>query len=398
MPERKSSLILALARVFFDQASTWRLLLFTILGYAFSLAVILCTLGLMDGFSSTLKEGLRLSSGDAILTNQNGFFKINNATLEEMQLHGVKAIASVVQTEAFILHDGKSQGVLVKGIENEEMSQVTGMDFQISEGEIIVGETLAKDWRIKNGDYVSLVLASGKEGDLPQFMPLTVKHTISHGIHEKDSRLVYVELAQLRAILGIDKKMNVALLSFGTTQVKVAEVQERVDNLREVLGRPWILRPAWQEFAGLLEAVEIEKTSIAIVLQVIVLVAIFNVAAFLITLQTRKTREFFLLNALGMPRKRFFTFASSVLFTLWILSCAFAYLFVKFFNYLLLNASWLQVPGDVYVLTKLQVLLQFSDYLFVFGCALLWMVILGGLALKKMQRTSLLSGLRQEFQ
>jgi hypothetical protein len=63
-----------------------------------------------------------------------------------------------------------------------------------------------------------------------------------------------------------------------------------------------------------------------------------------------------------------------------------------------MNASWLQVPGDVYVLTKLQVLLQFSDYLFVFGCALLWMVILGGFAINKMQRTSLLSGLRQEFQ
>ncbi len=398
MPERKSSLLLALARVFFDQASTWRLLLFTILGYAFSLAVILSTLGLMDGFSTTLKEGLRLSSGDAILTNQNGFFTVNNVTLEEMQIHGVKAIASVLQTEAFILHDGKSQGVLVKGIENEEMSLVTGMNFQLGVGEVIVGETLAKDWRLKNGDEISLVLASGKEGDLPQFMPLKVKDTITHGIHEKDSRMVYVDLNHLRTTLGIKNKINVALLSFGATQVNVSEVQERVDNLREVLGRPWILKPSWQEFSGLLEAVEIEKTSIAIVLQVIVLIAVFNVAAFLITLQTRKTREFFLLNALGMPRKRFFTFASSVLLVLWFMSCGCAYLFVKFFNYLLLNASWLQVPGDVYVLTKLEVLLQLSDYLFVFGCALLWMIILGGFALKKMQRTSLLSGLRQEFQ
>ncbi|MFP5458695.1 MAG: ABC transporter permease [Bacteriovoracia bacterium] len=398
MPSKTGPLFLPLLRVFFDQASTWRLLVFTIIGYAFSLSVILSTLGLMDGFSSTLKDGLRQSAGDAIIGHQGGFFKLNEVALEELQLAGVRSVAQVLQTEAFLLSEGQSQGVLVRAVESADMRATTGLPLELSLGEIAIGKTLADDWRLKPGDFASLVLATGRDGDLPQIIPLTVKQVITHGIHEKDARFVYVTLAQLRETLKIPTKINMALVSFGGEHRDVQAVQAKVEELRAVLGRPWTVKPAWQEFAGLLEAVEIEKTSIAVVLQLIVLVAVFNVAAFLITLQSRKSREFFLLNALGMPRSRFVRLAVLVLLGLWILSCAGALVFVQLFNFLLTHAPWLRVPGDVYVLTQLQVLLSFTDYLVVFGLALLWMLVLGALALRKMRRQSLLTGLRQEFQ
>lgn len=394
----KGRLLLALGRIFFDQAATWRLMAFSIAGYAFSLAVILSTLGLMDGFESTLKQGLRLAAGDAILTHRQGFFDLSGEALEEMQVQGVRSLAGVVQSEAFALSDGKSQGVLARGVDAEEFKIVTGMSFDLPHEGIVVGQTLAQDWQLKAGDTVTLVLARGVEGELPQFVPLQVSSIVRHGIHEKDARLVYVAKTRLQEALGLGHKINVALLNFGPAFTDVHELETKIGELADAMGNPWVLKPAWQEFAGLLEAVEVEKTSIAIVLQLIVLVAVFNVAAFLVTLQARKIREFFLLRAFGLPRGRFFAFASVLLFAMWATSCAGALILVKIFNWLLANASWLQVPGDIYVLTQLQVLLSLKDYVWVFGLALVWMAILGGFAARKIRSQSLLAGLRQEFQ
>ncbi len=394
----KGSLLIALGRIFFDQAATWRLLAFSIAGYAFSLAVILSTLGLMDGFESTLKQGLRLAAGDAILTHRQGFFNPSGETLDEMQTQGVRSLAGVVQSEAFALGDGKSQGVLARGVDAAEFKAVTGMAFDLPHEGIVVGQTLAQEWQLETGDTVTLVLARGIEGELPQFLPLQVSSIVRHGIHEKDARLVYVARSRLQEALGLGEKINVALLSFGPAYADVHALEEKISELSDAMGNPWILKPAWQEFSGLLEAVEVEKTSIAIVLQLIVLVAVFNVAAFLVTLQARKIREFFLLRAFGLPRARFFAFASVLLLGLWATSCVGAMILVRVFNWLLANASWLQVPGDIYVLSQLQVLLSLKDYVWVFGLALVWMAILGGFAARKIRSQSLLAGLRQEFQ
>lgn len=394
----KGRLLLALGRIFFDQAATWRLMAFSIAGYAFSLAVILSTLGLMDGFESTLKQGLRLAAGDAILTHRQGFFELSGEVLEEMQAQGVRSVAGVVQSEAFALSDGKSQGVLARAVDAAEFKIVTGMTFDLPHEGIVVGQTLAQDWQLEAGDTVTLVLARGVEGELPQFVPLQVSSIVRHGIHEKDARLVYVAKTRLQEALGLGEKINVALLNFGPAFTDVHELEDKIGELGDAMGNPWVLKPAWQEFAGLLEAVEVEKTSIAIVLQLIVLVAVFNVAAFLVTLQARKIREFFLLRAFGLPRGRFFAFASVLLIAMWATSCIGALILVKIFNWLLANASWLQVPGDIYVLTQLQVLLSLKDYVWVFGLALVWMAILGGFAARKIRSQSLLAGLRQEFQ
>ncbi|MBY0518040.1 MAG: hypothetical protein K2P81_14120 [Bacteriovoracaceae bacterium] len=393
MPGR---LLLALGRIFFDQAATWRLLAFSIFGYAFSLAVILSTLGLMDGFEETLKNGLRLSSGDAYLTHKNGFYQLEDSVLEEMQLHGVQAVSGLVQSEAFALREGMSKGVLVRGIDPKDFGNVTGLKIPLQEQSIVLGDVLARDWKMNLGDEVTLVLAKGHEGEKPQFITLKYAGSVRHGIYEKDSRFVYMNRPELQESLGLGSKINLGLIQF--VKKSSENLEESVRSLDDSMGNPWYVKASWQEFSGLLEAVAVEKTSIAVVLQLIVVVAVFNVAAFLITLQSRKTREFFLLRAFGLPRKRFFVFASTLLLNVWLTSCVVALGLVKFFNYLLIHASWLQVPGDIYVLTQLQVKLELTDYLIVFGLALVWMIILGGFAIRKVKGQSLLTGLRQEFQ
>jgi len=157
------------------------------------------------------------------------------------------------------------------------------------------------------------------------------------------------------------------------------------------------VRAAWQEFSGILEAVAVEKASITVILQLIVVVAVFNIAAFLVTLRTRKAQEYFLLCAVGLPRQRFFAFGKTILLIVWLLSCGCAWLLVQLFNLLLAHAPGLQVPGDVYLLSRLQVILTPTDYIVVFVPAMGWIALVGWLSARKLKKQSLLTGLRQEF-
>lgn len=383
-------------RVFLDRRSTWRLLGFTVCGFAFSQAVILGTIGLMDGFENALKEGLRRTAGDAVLTSRGGFFKIDFRLEERLRQGGVVAQAAILQTEAFALSNGASRGVLLRGIKPASFSAVTSLHIQPAEG-VAVGSALAQEWNLRPGADLTLVLARGAESDIPQFLPLKVGQIVSHGMHEKDARMVYVDYDLLASSLGLVGKNNLMLLKFGSKTRTAADLERTVTTLSHELGMGWNVRSSWEEFSGILEAVQVEKTSIAVVLQLIVLVAVFNIAAFLITLRAGKAQEYFLFRAVGLPEKRFFVFGSILLTFVWGLSCVGACLLVALFDWLLAHASFLQVPGDIYIFSTLRLLLDFSDYVAVFVPALLWVALLGWLTARKLKREPLVMSLRQEF-
>lgn len=393
----KKSLLSSLTLIFFDQANIWRLMLLSVFGYAFSLSVILSTIGIMDGFEASLKSGLKLSAGDALLTSKNGFFEFSEETLQELQFHGVQKLSTLVQAEAFAVSSSQSQGVLVRGVDREEFAGVTGLDLNLeNDQDVVLGESLARRWKLSIGDDFTLMMARGGSGEAPQLLRLKLSGLVRHGIHEKDMRFVYVKKSLLQEVLGVRDRFNMALLIL--SDKSPFDLTTQIRELGFSMGTPWIIKPSWQEFASLLEAVEVEKRSIAIVLQLIVVVAVFNIAAFLVSLRSRKLREFFLIRALGMPLKKLYGFSFLLLVFLWGLSCLGAVYLVKLFDYVLQNASFLQIPGEIYVIDRLKVILSFQNYFLVFSLAFVWMMVLGGYGLLKLRKQTLISGLRMEFQ
>jgi len=61
-------------KIVLETKSSRRFLVGTIFSFAFSMSVILCTIGLMDGFELTLKQTLATANGDIKLTSSKGFF------------------------------------------------------------------------------------------------------------------------------------------------------------------------------------------------------------------------------------------------------------------------------------------------------------------------------------
>jgi ABC-type lipoprotein release transport system permease subunit len=157
------------------------------------------------------------------------------------------------------------------------------------------------------------------------------------------------------------------------------------------------VRPFWNEYDFLIEAVKVEKFSISLVLQLIVVVAIFNIIAFVIYIMEKKSQEFFFLRAVGLSLSALTRFWFISVIAIWSVSCVGAYLISLAFNWALKHVSFLQIPGEIYVLSSLDLKLDRMAYVTVYGVSLLWILVAAFIGFLRLKRRPIIQGLRQEF-
>lgn len=374
--------------------SSWRLFFAAILSFSFSIAVILSTFGLMDGFEKTLKLGLLKSNGEISITSREGFF---SDSMANQLLSKDYLLASVLQSEGFALFESISKGVLIKGIEPKEFSSVTGVGADLKANEVVLGKELALQMGVEVGDYITLTFAKGDNAysGLPTLERFRVAGIVDHEIYEKNLRFVYMLRSRLAQTLTIKNKVNLILLKRKNSRI---DIEQSVNEVEHILGLGHRVRPYWYEFSGLLEAVEVEKLSITLILQLIVVIGIFNIAAFVIFISERKSQDFFLLRVLGTGVNSLQRFWVKNMLMIWFFSCLVSIGFTQLFDWLIRNLDVFKLPGKIYVLEEIGVSLELTDYILVFGLALVWIMIMTIIAGSRVKAKSLLSGLRKEFQ
>lgn len=384
-------------KIVLETKTSKRFLLGTILSFSFSMAVILCTIGLMDGFELTLKKTLAAANGDIKLTSRKGFY-ISDSTLKESleQKEGIDQYSSVLQIESFAITPEGSKGVLIKGVFQDEFKAITGLKFKAFKNGIVVGKVFAQKYKLKIGDIVTLALASSKSRNQGAAIleDVMISDIVHHGIYEKDMRIIYMDKRQLEEILNY--KQDVTNLSI--IKIKNFEnINQALQVLRADSAEHFKFEPFWSEFKVLIDAVKIEKRSISMVLQLIVIVAVINIVAFIIFISEIKAQDFFMLRALGLSVNQIQNFWFLMLFFIWFVSSIVCVGLKELFSWLITNLPYLKIPGDIYVLSELKVILDPLDYGFVYGVSLIWILIIGFFIMRKIKSSSVLSGLRQEF-
>ena len=397
-----SNSYVSILKVVLHGRSAGKILLATIFSFTFSIAVILCTFGLMDGFDHLLKSGLRHSSGDILITSKKGFFPITENLQADLKRVKPIATAPVIQTEAFALHAGVSKGVLVRGIEPDNFSKATGLKVNLPDGGLVIGSELARALNVKPGDEIALTFGRGNESSesLPTVRMFKISGLIKHGIYQKDLRFVYLRRSDLADVLNVRDFVNLLII---TTQdpskplESLEIIQKDQHVLRRYLSSDFFVRPFWNEYSFLIEAVKVEKLSISMILQLIVVVAVFNIIAFVIYIMEKKAQDFFFLRAVGLSLKKLMQFWFISIFIMWAVACIGAHILSLVFNWSLANLAFLQIPGEIYVLSSLQIRLDTTAYLTVYLVSLLWVLMAGLFGYWRLKRRSIVQGLREEF-
>lgn len=74
-----------------------------------------------------------------------------------------------------------------------------------------------------------------------------------------------------------------------------------------------------------------------------------------------------------------------------------AYFLSLLFNWSLQNLEFLQIPGEIYVLSSLSISLDLMAYVTVYGVSLFWILLAAFIGYLRLKRRPIIQGLRQEF-
>lgn len=384
--------------LFFKDRSAKLFAVATIFGLSFSIAIILCTLGLMDGFTAKLKEALNEGHGEVVITSQKGFFYPNSSDFKNLGELGVETTSYMIKTQSFAINKDVGKAVIVIGV-NETFSEINPNFAPPKSGEVVIGKTLAKELKIEERDSLALTFSSGRSGEkyLPNTVALKVRKITSFKIHNFDERFVYANLGDIQNFLGVDGRVNMAKLKLKEELTHPQKVESVVDELRSIFFFEYRITPYWSEFSTYIRAVEFEKYMISIVLSIVVVIAAFNCLAFIIYSKEKKAQEVFLLYSIGLSPRKFKRLWLIQNTFIWLISFVFAMGFVQVFGHALMTWDMFALPSDVYYLGRIEIELGLKDILFVMGISFTFIYSLTYLVLKRLDAKSLAHGLREEF-
>ncbi len=386
----------------FLDSTTKKFLLGVWIGLAFSIAVILSTVGIMDGFERALRQGLKKSSGDVSMQSRNGFFHVSNLLKEELKNSNITQYSPLIQTESFMIFNDESRGVVIKAI-GPEYGKIVNLPLNISPQSAIIGSEIARINKIAVGDEIVLAFGSGgaEFKGMPALHRFKVENIVTHGVFQKDARIIYIRLADIQAIQRLSTRVNMIALNVTPTAKNAGDdlkdIEEKIVDLRLRFEPDFYFKAYWREFGALIEAVKTEKFMISLILQLIVVISVFNVLAFIYFINEKKSKELFLFKALGMSKKSMNQLWIKLVFCLWIAASVLAVLFVHLFRLMLLYLPFFELPVEVYHMPRIDIFLGWQDYALIFALALVWMLLITYYLLRKLKNKSLLEGLRQEF-
>ena len=374
-----------------------------IFGLAFSITSILGTIGIMDGFVTKLRGALKKSTGDLYFYARDGFFRIDEDITEALDGLEFSTYTAMIKSQGFAISGDIAKGVLVLGIDNNSYYKTIGINVELGKNEVALGEELSKRLNVVVNDQVVLALAKGNKDfkNLPLLYGFKIRAIIKHDIHKEDARTFYTRRVDLARLMNIKNKINYVAINLNENKLATKEHTDLVKNqmryLSNELGYGFAVRPYWNEFSSLLEAIKTEKFLIGLILQLIVVISVINVLAFIIFINEKRSRELFLFKALGLGQRKLTSIWIFLVIIFWFFSCLTSLFLVKILDLFLNNFSYFERLSEIYNLGTLSLTLKLEDYLLVFFLTLIWLLVVSWLGLRRIRKRSILEGLRKEF-
>jgi lipoprotein-releasing system permease protein len=279
--------------------------LISLIGVMIGVWVLIVVIAVMSGFDRELRE--KLMGMHAQVTVTGGIIENGDAVLKTvLATPRVKAAAPFALGLVLLEFNRHTAAPYLKGIDPKEEVTVTKLGSYIREGKldlagdtVVIGRELALQYGIFLGDNITVsspryIEKKGQEVDLP--MELTVTGIFQSGMYEYDSSLIFTSLATAQELYGIGDAIQGVEIATDDPFAGAIQVARELNQELE----PPLRAQTWMQMnEKLLGAIQVEKTSMFLILSLVIVVAAFCVMGTLITVAAQKTNEIGVLKACG---------------------------------------------------------------------------------------------------
>lgn len=286
---------------------------FSIIGITIGVAAIIIVMAVMNGFREELTSRLLGINGHLNIYSNTG-----QITKEEVNIiksdFSDNQLIPLIQTQALVISNEFSKGVFLRGYDNEYLDDLHFLKQNIVEGklfgnninDIVIGYVLANKFGLSVGDEIKIAIPKTDNtifGNIPRFKTLTVSGILNLGMYEYDSSFVFSNISIARKLLVLEDQ-NFNLIEIFTQSPNNIEIIQDKVNRRIIANNFRLYTSSWKENnSTLINALNVEKNVMFLILTLIILVASMNIISGLIIFVKEKNKDIGILKTIGLSNK-----------------------------------------------------------------------------------------------
>jgi lipoprotein-releasing system permease protein len=345
---------------FFKQKNYTRFIVrLSIAATAISVAAILLTFSIVNGFQSTVSNKLYAFWGHLQISAVNGANLIDNPNTAKQ----ISAIPNVQSASAFL----NQTMVLSKDIEIEGLNAKGIADFrripnlfkgrplqrihQSLSKEIVISKSIAAKLQIDTGDQVRLYFLQDGQVQERKLKVVGLFHT---GIEEYDLKNVFVDIQLLQQLLQAPS----AISGYQVNLKDLTKISETAMEIQSVLPNNWVANASAALYPQLFDWIQVQNINRNITIVILLFIAIVNLITCLLILLLERIPMIGSLSAMGASQdliRKIFLYQAS--FIAW-MGIGIGVLIGLGLSLLQLKFQWIHLDESAYLIDVLPIRIQ----------------------------------------
>ena len=326
---------------------------------AISVAAILLTFSIVNGFQATISNKVYSFWGHIQIASINGSNLIEHPSLRQ-QINSIQAIqsASAYLNQTMVLaKDIEIEGLNAKGIANfaniPNLSSgrvIQPNNTSISK-EIVLSKAIATKLQIKLGDQVRLYFL---QNDRVQERKLNVVGLFHTGIEDYDLKNVFVDLKLLQQLI---QEPN-AITGYQVDLKDLTTLEQTQGKLQSILPDNWVSSASADVYPQLFDWIQVQSMNRNITIVIMLFIAIVNLITCLLILLLERIPMIGSLTAMGAPHsmiRKVFMYQASIIA---LLGIGLGVLLGLGLSILQMKFQWIRLDESAYLIDVLPILIQ----------------------------------------
>ena len=282
---------------------------FSFAGITLGVATLIIVMSVMNGFRTELINRILGLNGHigVFSATAEPLTDYNRIALKLADLPNVIAATPQVQGQAMASSTSGQTGAVVRGVSWSDLAARKPLWDSLSQQaiaafrddkHILIGETMAFRLGLKIGDKLTLLSASGRTtafGSIPTKRTFTIGGLFKVGMHEYDNSFIFIPLSEAQSFFHLPEAVSgIEVYSDAPLQIDMLRGAISItlgDSYRQF---------DWQERnKSFLNALNVERNVMFIILTLIILVAAFNIVSSMIMLVRSKNADIAVLRSMG---------------------------------------------------------------------------------------------------
>ena len=285
---------------------------FSFAGITLGVATLIIVMSVMNGFRAELVNRILGLNGHLGISNTlgNGIDDYETLTSYIAQNPNIMAATPQIESQVLVYSNNVTIGAVVRGVIWSDLAIRAPLWDSITDQiitrfrddkAILIGKTMARNLNLAQGDSITLLAPKGRTtafGSIPTRQSFIIGGIFDVGMHEYDSSFVFMPLPAAQKFFSMpDRVSGIELYINDPDDAPIVKAE-----MTRILPEKTAVFDWMDRNRNFLNALQVERNVMFLILTLIILVAAFNIISSMIMLVRSKNADIAVLRTMGLGR------------------------------------------------------------------------------------------------